>query len=328
MKKLSTEELATKIEILKAKKAAGILSSEEAALLEELEAQYAEELIHTLQAKQAAGMLTLDEAALLDKLMGQYPEAVSKEVKNSSENPVKVKTSEVEIDTGIVDGVSASPALGLLGALGGGGGGAAAAGSSFGGALINGYISNARVFQDTNGDGFYAAGEPFAITNNRGEFTLTGNLTDGATLIAESSWTDEFGNTQTATDRTTGATVTTVFTAPAGSEVVSPFTTLMSAGMTEEQIIDAFDLDPNIPVTNFNPIAVAESATATAAQKQAALQYKAASTAVANILDLATETLVTDDNPTSAASITKIVAKSSADVASDGTYDIEDDDTL
>ena len=44
MKNLSTQKIATKIEILKAKKAAGILTAEEAALLEQLEAQYAEAL--------------------------------------------------------------------------------------------------------------------------------------------------------------------------------------------------------------------------------------------------------------------------------------------
>jgi len=195
---------------------------------------------------------------------------------------------------------------------------------SFSGSLINGYISNARVFQDTNGDGLYAVGEPFAITNSLGEFTLTGNLDDGAALIAESSWTDGAGIAQVATDQTTGATVTTVFTAPAGATVVSPFTTLMTAGMTEAQIKTAFGIADDIPITSFDPIASSMSSTATDAQKQAALQYKAASTAVANILDLATETLTVDGDPTSAASITKIVAKSIADnVAPDGTYDIE-----
>jgi len=330
MKNLSTHEIATKIEILKAKKAAGILSADEAALLEELEAQYNQELIQTLQAKQAAGMLNLDEAALLEQLVGQYPEAVAKKEDKPSDSTEKAKdANELEIDTGIVDGFSASPALGGLAALGGAGGGggtsAVAGSSSFSGSLINGYISNARVFQDTNGDGFYAVGEPFAITNSLGEFTLTGNLTNGAALIAEASWTDSAGIAQTATDQTTGANVSTVFTAPAGSTVVSPFTTLMSAGMTEEQVRTAFGISDDIPVTSFDPIATAKSTTATAEQKQAALKFKAASTAVANILDLATETLVTDGDVTSAASVTKLVAKSIADHVDpdDGTYNIE-----
>ena len=333
MNNLSSQKMVTKIEILKAKKAAGILTADEAALLEELEAQYTEELIQTLQAKQAAGLLTLDEAALLEQLVGQYPEAVAKKEDKPSDSTEKAKDAhEAEIDAGIVDGFSASPALGGLAALGGAGGGgssAVAGGSSFSGSLINGYISNARVFQDTNGDGFYAVGEPVAFTNSLGEFTLTGNLTNGAALIAESSWTDSAGIAQTATDQTTGANVSTVFTAPAGSTVVSPFTTLMSAGMTEEQVRTAFGIADDIPVTSFDPIATAKSTTATAIQKQAALQYKAASTAVANILDLATETLVTEGDPTSAASITKIVANAiSENVTSDGTYNIENADLI
>ena len=213
MNNLSSQKMATKIEILKAKKAAGILTADEAALLEELEAQYTEELIQTLQAKQAAGLLTLDEAALLEQLVGQYPEAVAKKEDKPSDSTEKSKDAhEAEIDASIVDGISASPALGGLAALGGAGGGGASAvagGSSFSGSLINGYISNARVFQDTNGDGFYAVGEPVAFTNSLGEFTLTGNLTNGAALIAESSWTDSAGIAQTATDQTTGANVST-----------------------------------------------------------------------------------------------------------------------
>jgi len=122
MNNLSIKALATKIDILKAKKAAGILSSEEAALLEKLEAQYTEELIQSLQAKQAAGILTLDEVALLEQLMSQYPEAITKkEEKHSGASKKEKDVEEVGVDTGIVDSFSASPALGGLAALGGAG---------------------------------------------------------------------------------------------------------------------------------------------------------------------------------------------------------------
>jgi len=253
--------------------------------------------INELKAKQVAGTLTQEEAALLKELEQQFAEMREQA---SAEELQQITEAAADTANGLVSSPNigffapVAGALGLAAAGGGGGGGgtvAATLGNSFSGQLVNGYIKDARVFQDNNGNGLFDAGEPTGTTDSSGRFALDGFISGGGEIVAQPTWTNSAGETVTATDQTTGATVTTVFKAPAGSSVVSPLSTLVSAGATQDQIKQAFGLDDSIDLMSFDPIAAATAPGASAAEVQAALNIKAASTSVSNILDVASESL-------------------------------------
>ncbi|MDC1157632.1 hypothetical protein OAU07_06655, partial [Alphaproteobacteria bacterium] len=253
--------------------------------------------ISELKAKQVSGTLTQEEAALLKELEQQFSEtreqASAEELQQITEAAADT-TSKLVSSPDIGFFAPVSGALGLAAAGGGGGGGgtvAATLGSSFSGQLVNGYIKDARVFQDNNGNGLFDVGEPTGTTDTSGRFALDGFVSGGGEIVAQPTWTRSTGETVTATDQTTGAPVSTVFKAPAGSSVVSPLSTLVSAGATQEQITQAFGLDNSIDLMSFDPIAAANAPGASAAEIQAALNIKAASTSVSNILDVASESL-------------------------------------
>ena len=253
--------------------------------------------INGLKAKQAAGTLTQEAAALLSELEQQYAEALAQasaeELQQIAEVATGSATDLVSLpDIGFVKPAAGFGAIGLSGGGGGGGGAVVASvGSSFSGQLINGYIKDALVFQDNNGNGSFDSGEPNGTTDSSGRFALNGFVPGSGEIVAQPVWTNSSGETVTATDLTTGASVSTVFKAPAGSSVVSPLSTLMSAGASQDQIKQAFGLDANIDLTSFDPIAAATATGASAAEIEAALNIKAASTAISNILDVSSESL-------------------------------------
>ena len=252
--------------------------------------------ISELKAKRDAGTLTQDEAALLSDLEQQYAETLEQA---SAEQLQQIADAAAESadelvsppDNGFLSLAAAAGALGLAGGGGGGGTAIASLNSSFSGQLVNGYIKDARVFQDNNGNGSFDIGEPTGSTDREGRFTLDGFVPGEGEIIAQPVWVNSAGVTVTAKDQTTGATVSTVFKAPAGSTVISPLSTLMSAGATQDQIKQAFGLDLSLDLTSFDPIAAATATDATAAEIQAALKIKAASTSVSNILDISSESL-------------------------------------
>ena len=253
--------------------------------------------INGLKAKQAAGTLTQEAAVLLSELEQQYAEALAQasaeDLQQIAEAAAESAADLVSLpDIGFVKPAAGMGAIGLSGGGGGGGGTVVASvGSSFSGQLINGYISDARVFQDNNGNGTFDSGEPTGTTDSTGRFALDGFVPGAGEIVAQPVWTNSAGEMVTATDRTTGASVSTVFKAPAGSSVVSPLSTLMSAGASQDQIKQAFGLDASIDITSFDPIAAATAPESSAAEIQAALNIKAASTAVSNIFDVSSESL-------------------------------------
>lgn len=116
----------------------------------------------------------------------------------------------------------------------GGGGGAPAGGSTsvtyFSGVAVDGYLYRARAFLDLNGNGQYNSGEPTAITDENGGFTLSATQdqinSHSVVVIAIAGTTidQDYPNTPL----TSGMTIV----APAGNpSVVSPLTTLVSAKM-------------------------------------------------------------------------------------------------
>ena len=88
------------------------------------------------------------------------------------------------------------------------------------GVVADGYISNARVFRDENENDQFDAGEIYVLTNSDGEFTnLGGNA--AKPIVAD-------GNNGQAVDTSTGITFNSVLSAPAGSKVVNPITTIVN----------------------------------------------------------------------------------------------------
>jgi beta-glucanase (GH16 family) len=164
---------------------------------------------------------------------------------------------------------------------------------SLDGQLVNGYIENAEVFQDTNGNGvldndqdeFLEPGEePWALTNAFGSFNLVGAVAGGGSLIARP--------TASTTDTSTGLRVTNVFKAPADATVISPLSTLLEAGsrsgLTEAQIKTAFGLDPDVYLLDFDPVQAIENAAIIGSEGAAnlALKIKAANVTVSNLMDV------------------------------------------
>ena len=147
-----------------------------------------------------------------------------------------------------------------------------------GGRLVNGYISGARVYQDQDGDGVYDVGEPSATTAADGSYELT-IVSGGGSLIAE-----PLAGT---VDMSTGATVTSQFSAPSGATVISPVSTLVDAGLSETQVKTALGIDSSIDLLNFDPV----SETLYGDDPDKALGFKSASVLVSNLLDVGSEVI-------------------------------------
>lgn len=135
-----------------------------------------------------------------------------------------------------------------------GGGGSGSSGSSDGatqalsGAVVKGPLSNALVFLDYDGDGQLSSNEPSVLTNESGEFSI--NSTRGSVdFIAKS--------TAQTIDTSSGEAVTNVtLSAPKGSSVVTPMTTIMKeANLSASQVKKALGLPDQVDPTNFNPFA-------------------------------------------------------------------------
>ncbi|MBF0204665.1 MAG: hypothetical protein HQK67_10215 [Desulfamplus sp.] len=91
------------------------------------------------------------------------------------------------------------------------------------GKVIDGYVAGATVFADANGDGIWNEGEAKATTDADGEFVLEGGT---GTIIAT-------GGIDIATNKPFVGTMT----APAGSTVVNPLTTLQQAFVANGQTV-------------------------------------------------------------------------------------------
>ncbi len=148
------------------------------------------------------------------------------------------------------------------------------------GAVVDGYVSGATVFADANGDGRLNPGEWSATTDATGNYTLPGN-TAGGTIIASGG-----------TDIMTGQAFLGVLTAPTGSTVINPITTLVESLVAQGRTVadatavvqTALNLPANINPLSFDPIAVLGSSTASAADKAVALGVQASASQVANII--------------------------------------------
>jgi VCBS repeat-containing protein len=134
--------------------------------------------------------------------------------------------------------------------------------SEMSGLAEDGYIAGATVFADANHNGILDAGEAHTTTNADGSFTLNGG--SGPLVM--------FGGT----DISTNLSFTGALSAPAGSTVVTPLTTLIAAivatgtvdhpistAEAASQVATAFGLDPTKDLTTFDPVLAAVSGDAT-----------------------------------------------------------------
>ncbi len=123
-------------------------------------------------------------------------------------------------------------AAGLAAGGGGGGGGSSDSGSSTStsgssgssaptasGTVVDGYIVNATVFQDLNGNSIFDAGEPNTTTDALGNFDITLDASNPTAKLVSIGGVDS----------STGQAFTGTLTAPAGSEVITPLTTLVQS---------------------------------------------------------------------------------------------------
>jgi hypothetical protein len=131
----------------------------------------------------------------------------------------------------------------------------AATAYSYSGRAIDGYVSGATVFLDSNGNKSLDSGEVWTTTDSLGNFTLPSTTQTGTLVITGG------------TDISTGKAFTGLMTAPSGSSVVTPLTTIMASmmaanpAMTSAQVMSNLALSLGITtvpdLTSYDPVAVA-----------------------------------------------------------------------
>lgn len=175
------------------------------------------------------------------------------------------------------------------------------------GKAIDGYLADAIVFADANANGSRDAGEAYATTDASGSFTLVGG---SGTLV-----------TQGGVDIATGLAFTGTLTAPAGSSVVTPLTTLVVA-LASKGVTDplgaakaAFGLPSSFDLLRTDPVAAA------AAGDASALTALKAGAAVADTLALISAGLKGAGASAGSAAVSATAALA-AFVASGGSVDL------
>jgi T5SS/PEP-CTERM-associated repeat protein len=120
------------------------------------------------------------------------------------------------------------------------------------GKAIDGALSGATVFADTNGNGQLDPGESSTTTDSGGNFSLTSG--SGPLVV--------FGGT----DVSTGLPFIGQMEAPSGSTVITPLTTLLtylqnqgatSVAQAETQILAALNISLTVDITTLDPVAAA-----------------------------------------------------------------------
>ena len=157
------------------------------------------------------------------------------------------------------------------------------------GKVIDGYVKNADVFADANGDGVWNTGEAKATSNANGEFTLTNAK---GSIVASGG-----------IDGSTGKAFEGVLKAPMGSTVVTPLTTIqqgfVEAGQSpaeaQKSVAQAFGFDSTkVDLKNYDPIVEltkTETTGTSATAKTFATQMMAHTAQVANFFVTAGQTL-------------------------------------
>ena len=227
------------------------------------------------------------------------------------------------------------------------------------GQAIDGYIANALVFRDADNDGVWDhesftdsnnnglrdAGESFVDANGDGQFTAEFHtVTDG-----EGNFSNLFGSgrivltpliagngANLSTDISTGQAFTSQLTAPDGSTVVTPLTTLVEAlagtgasaaqvAAAQDQVKAALGLSAGVDLTTFDPIAVVAQAGSSGADLANAIAVQKAAIQVANILSvMASASEAADASGGAQAGIDAAVGVIAAQIGSGASVDLTD----
>lgn len=184
------------------------------------------------------------------------------------------------------------------------------------GRAIDGYLANALVWRDTNGNQTWDAGEPHAYTDAKGAFTGlpagSGSIrVTGLTSALRAALSDE-PSAQT-TDISTGKVFEGVLSAPEGATVINPLTTLVvavgngaNAAATLAALKTALGIDPKVDLANFDPLATMVSG----GNAASALNIQATSIQVANVMGMAVSALQSAGSTLSVGAIVSSVATS------------------
>ena len=160
-------------------------------------------------------------------------------------------------------------------------------GSTLTGKVVDGYIRDATVFSDANGDGVWNEGEAKTITDAKGNFSLTGAK---GTLISIGG-----------TDTSSGNAFKGIISAPENSTVINPLTTLQQAFVStgfsvdeaEFKVGQALGIDiSQIDLTTYDPLAAAFDPTNSAAEKAIAINIQSEAAKIINMLVASTSALV------------------------------------
>ena len=194
------------------------------------------------------------------------------------------------------------------------------------GIVQDGYLSHALVWvdanndsqlnwNDTNSNGKWdvGEGESWTLTDGSGQFTgLVGDGTVRITANPHGSATNP-GNIDTV-DISTNKPFTGNYSAPSGSTVVNPLTTLVvaaiAAGGDASSVKTALGLDANLNLSTYDALAEAAKQGSSSADVAMAIKVQSAAIQIANIMDIATG--VAEGSGASASDIVKVAA----DVAS------------
>jgi VCBS repeat-containing protein len=182
------------------------------------------------------------------------------------------------------------------------------------GVVADGYVASATIFIDIDRDGTFDNGvEPFTISDANGNFVLASNAVGPLRAIG-------------GTNVDTGLANVLTLSAPEGSAVINPLTTLVEAlvaggaseAAAEAQVLAGLGLDPSLDLTTFDILAApAGDAAALAAQK-----------AAASIAELLQTIVETGGSGAQAAGVASLAGAVAAADGAGSTLDLTDNATL
>jgi len=157
------------------------------------------------------------------------------------------------------------------------------------GKVIDGYIKNSTVFADLNGDGLHNPNESITTTDTVGQFFLPA-ISGFGNLIASGG-----------IDISTGIALEGSLTAPPGSTVITPLTTLINAmaeldhttvSVNNAKLLNGIGITANVNLLHYDPINEAIRASGDVASTNLALKIHKASAQVSLLVSQTASLLV------------------------------------
>lgn len=163
------------------------------------------------------------------------------------------------------------------------------------GLALDGYLSNALVWVDGDENGILdwtdenanaqwdgGEGESWTLTDGSGQFA--GLVGDGTLRVSSNPNGDTV-------DISTGRVFTGSYSAPSGSSVISPITSLIVAAGgnadAESRVKTALGLDHELVLGRYDPLSAAAAAGSDASKAALAIRVQSAAVQIANLLDIA-----------------------------------------